>query len=137
MSPILHLKRIIEEATELQAFLMETFQLFMSSVAVQESRMAMEQAAMASERATMASHASAVQSARANQLTTLAFIYVPLSFVTGIFGMNIQQINGTGLNLWVCFAAVLVVGLITVLLFWTVRVWALQKGRKSLRNKGD
>ena len=35
MSPILHLKQIIEEATKLQAFLMETFQLFMSSVAVQ------------------------------------------------------------------------------------------------------
>lgn len=47
---------------------METFQLFMSSLA----------------------YRTVDQARRGGQLTFLALIYVPLLFVTGIFGMNIQ-----------------------------------------------
>ena len=54
-------------------------------------------------------------------ITALAFFYVPLSFVTGIFGMNVKEINGSPLSLWVCFAALGVVIAATsvgFLLYW-------------------
>ena len=108
-------ERLIEEATKLEAFLMETFQLFMSSVSVQDSRLSIDQAE------------------RGSQLTFLALIYVPLSFVTGIFGMNIQQINGSGLNIWVCFVALVPVIFVTVLVFLAVKLYGSRKGaRKKL-----
>jgi len=37
-----------------------------------------------------------------------AFLYVPFSFVTGIFGMNMKEINGSPLPMWVPVAAFLV-----------------------------
>jgi len=115
-------KRLIEEATKLEAFLMETFQLFMSSVSVQDSRLSIEQSSLGID-----------QARRGSQLTFLAFIYVPLSFVTGIFGMNIQQINGSGLNIWVCFVALVPVIFVTVLVFLAVKLYGSRKGaRKKL-----
>jgi hypothetical protein len=56
-------KRLIEEATKLEAFLMETFQLFMSSVSVQDSRLSIEQSSLSID-----------QAQRGSQLTFLAFI---------------------------------------------------------------
>jgi hypothetical protein len=115
-------KRLIEEATKLEAFLMETFQLFMSSVSVQDSRLSIEQSSLSID-----------QARRGSQLTFLAFIYVPLSFVTGIFGMNIQQINGSGLNIWVCFVALVPVIFVTLLVFLAVKLYGSRKGaRKKL-----
>lgn len=114
-------KRLIEEATKLEAFLMETFQLFMSSVSVQDSRLSIKQ-----------SRLSIDQAQRGSQLTFLAFIYVPLSFVTGIFGMNIQQINGSGLNIWVCFVALVPVIFVTVLLFLAVKLYGNRKGARKM-----
>lgn len=102
-------KRLMDEATKLEAFLMETFQLFMSSVSVQDSHLSIDQAK------------------RGSQLTFLAFIYVPLSFVTGIFGMNIQQINGSGLNIWVCFVALVPIFILTVMVFFVVRFYGSQR----------
>lgn len=103
-------ERLIEETTKLEAFLMETFQLFMSSVSVQDSRLSINQAR------------------RGSQITLLALIYVPLSFVTGIFGMNIQQISGSGLNIWVCFVTLVPVIVLTVLIFFAVKYYGNRKG---------
>lgn len=113
-------KRLIEDATKLEAFLMETFQLFMSSISVQDSRLSIEQSSLRIDQARLGS-----------QLTLLAFIYVPLSFVTGIFGMNIQQINGSGLNIWVCFVALVTVILLTVLVFLAVKLFGVRKDKKK------
>lgn len=41
-------------------------------------------------------------------VTVLAFIYVPLNLATSIFGMNIQQLNQNGQNLWVFFTTAVV-----------------------------
>lgn len=70
---------------------METFQILMSSISVRDSQLSIE------------------QSQRATRLTQLAFIYVPLSFVTGIFGMNVQEISATGLSIWVCFVTLAII----------------------------
>ena len=41
-------------------------------------------------------------------LTQLAFIYVPLSFVNGVFGMNVKEINSPPLPVWVVVVALTV-----------------------------
>ncbi|KAF2138973.1 uncharacterized protein K452DRAFT_78876 [Aplosporella prunicola CBS 121167] len=60
-------------------------------------------------------------SKRVRLLTVLAFIFLPISLASSIFGMNIQEINGTGKNIWwfvvISFA---LIGL--VMLVWLVAV---------------
>jgi Mg2+ and Co2+ transporter CorA len=46
-------------------------------------------------------------------LTWLAAVYVPLSFVTGIFGMNLRELNDSTLPVWVCLEVLGVVLLVT------------------------
>jgi Mg2+ and Co2+ transporter CorA len=60
---------------------------------------------------------SVEQSQRATRLTQLVFIYVPLSFVTGIFGINVKEINATGLSIWVCFVTLAIIVLLTAGIF--------------------
>lgn len=119
-NPVENLNRLSGEATKLEAFLMETFQLFMSSISVQGSRLSIKQARLSID-----------QAQRGSRLTLLAFIYVPLSFVTGVFGMNIQQINGSGLNIWVCFVALAVVVFATVPVFLGVKLYGDRKDTKE------
>ena len=78
---------------------METFQLLMSSISVRDNQLSIE------------------QSQRAARLTQLAFIYAPLSFVAGIFGMNVREINATGLSIWVFFVTLAIVVVLTVGIF--------------------
>jgi CorA-like Mg2+ transporter protein len=89
----------LEEAIRLEVFLMQTFQPLMSSINVQESQLSSEEAQ------------------RATRLTQLAFMYIPLSFVTGIFGINIKELNGSGLSIWVCLVAVAIVVILTAIIF--------------------
>ena len=46
-------------------------------------------------------------------VTILAFVYVPLNLATSIFGMNVQQLNQNGQNIWVFFVTAFVALLIT------------------------
>ena len=46
-------------------------------------------------------------------VTILAFIYVPLNLATSIFGMNIEQLNGSGQQIWVFFTTAVAALLIT------------------------
>ncbi|KAK5728257.1 hypothetical protein LTR15_001392 [Elasticomyces elasticus] len=87
LSPAENHGKMLAEADKLDAFLMDTFQLLMSSLSVRDSQTNIEQAR------------------RGTLITYLAFIYIPLSFVTGIFGMNVKEVNGSPLSVWVCFAA--------------------------------
>ena len=33
-------------------------------------------------------------------VTVLAFIFIPINLVSSVFGMNVQQVNGTGHEIW-------------------------------------
>lgn len=72
------------KAQALKKFLMDTYQLLMSSISVLDSETEIQQVY------------------RGQKLTQLAFVYVPLSFVTSIFGMNVRGFNGLLLSIWVC-----------------------------------
>jgi hypothetical protein len=57
------------------------------------------------------------QTDRTLLLTLLAAIYLPMTLVTGIFGMNISEINGGTPKYWACLGTFGVAFLVTVLLF--------------------
>ena len=85
-SPLDQLSNILTRARDLQRLLIDSFQMLMSSVSVQQAAVT---ARLAADTAKQAS-ASAEQATAATRITALAFVYIPLTFVTGIFGMNIR-----------------------------------------------
>jgi hypothetical protein len=94
--PDVILRDILEEASLLERFLMDSFTLLMSSISIHEAASIKEQAR------------------QGQMITRLAFLYVPLSFVTSVFGMNVKEINGSPLPMWVPVASFLVVSVCTL-----------------------
>ena len=86
---------ILQDATELERFLMDTFQLLISSISILDAQASFEDAK------------------RSTRLTQLATLYVPLSFITGIFGMNIKEINGGTPTAWQTVVGLVVIGACT------------------------
>lgn len=87
----------LSESADLERFLIDTFQLLMSSISVLDSQ------------------TSILHAQRSTHLTQLATIYIPLSFVTGIFGMNIREINGAQPPMWSFALAMVVVAAFTAI----------------------
>lgn len=56
-----------------------------------------------------ASQRSIEEAVSVKRLTQLAFIFIPLSFVTSLYGMNVKEISGDGVRLWVFFVTALCV----------------------------
>ena len=125
-TPVTSHHNALESAAKLEKLLMETFQLLMSSISVQDARMSIEQ-----------SHLSNQQALRATQLTILASIYVPLSFVTGVFGMNLKQLNGSGLSIWVFFVGIVIATIVTAVIFLGLQVHSKQKGSRRDAKKAN
>ncbi|OAG02648.1 uncharacterized protein CC84DRAFT_908274 [Paraphaeosphaeria sporulosa] len=82
------LSRLEQQAEELSSQLCETFQTLTTAIAIEDSEFNKKQAQ------------------RSTQLTLLAAIYLPLTLATGIFGMNIQEINGGTPHWWVVFIVI-------------------------------
>jgi Mg2+ and Co2+ transporter CorA len=73
------------------------------------------------------------QARRATLLTILAMIYLPLTLVTGIFGMNIKEINDGTPPFWVCILGLLVAGGGTAASFFGYGHW--RRGRDARETK--
>lgn len=89
-----------------------------------------------------ASQRSIKEAVSVKRLTLLAFIFIPLSFVTSLYGMNVKEISGDGVRLWVFFVtAICVMFLIPFMwlfarsleLLWKVINQAFQRTRPSGR----
>ena len=105
MWPEQNLHDVLQQAMRTERFLMDTFQLIMSSISVLDDKSGIENAK------------------RGALLAQLATIYVPLSFVTGIWGMNVREINDSPRPLRM-FGVTLVVALIaTIAVLWALRNW--------------
>jgi hypothetical protein len=99
-SPIDHLGNILQRASNLERLLIDSFQMLMSSVSVQQATISAEQTKASNEQLTLnnlqaattarLADETAKQARGAFRITVLAFVYIPLTFVTGIFGMNIR-----------------------------------------------
>jgi Mg2+ and Co2+ transporter CorA len=107
-----NLEMILDEATKLDKFLMDTFQLLMSSISVEQAQ-------------------------RGTLLTQLAFIYVPLSFVASIFGMNAKEINGSLPSIWICIVVMAIVLICTIVIFSSIKACTRQKQRKCRESQQE
>jgi hypothetical protein len=58
------------------------------------------------------------QAKRVTRLTFIAFIYIPLSFTTSFFGMNIKQLNEGLIPIWVWIATSIPVLVLTLVVFF-------------------
>ena len=108
LSPADHHKNILVRARELERLLIDSFQMLMSSVSVHQAAAGIAQTA-----------ASVEQARAATRVTYLAFVYIPLTFVTGIFGMNIR-VGGDPKDGFVWFAPLVA---FAVAIFFTVGLW--------------
>ena len=79
------------------------------------------------------SDANKVQTERATLLTLLAAVYLPLTLVTGIFGMNIKDINDGNPSWRACGEVLAVVAVCTIVFVVAYRGW--RGWRKGRRNK--
>lgn len=105
-SPLITLDKIQQDySAQALRFLTDTFQLLTSTISIREARLIIEQAA------------------RATRLKQLVAVYLPLTLVTGIFGMNVREINGDHLRWWACIVTLVFVILFTSSLFWLVAAW--------------
>lgn len=65
------------------------------------------------------SRGAMIQATRVGKLTFLAFVFVPLSFTTSFFGMNLKELGaGPGsVSIWAWFALTLPLGLAVMIVF--------------------
>lgn len=105
-SPVKKLASIKQQASGLERFLMDSFQLLMSTISVVETQTGAEQTIISMQRA-----------GRTSRLTQLAFIYVPLTFITSIFDMDVKRPSDPLPPIWVCFITLLVAAAATAAIF--------------------
>ncbi|KAI2618415.1 hypothetical protein GGR54DRAFT_605390 [Hypoxylon sp. NC1633] len=111
---------VLKESETMERFLMATFQLLMSTISVLDAEASMQQTQ------------SGLQQARdAQRLTVLASIYLPLSLVTGIFGMNITEINDSKLPWWVSIVTLATIVACTLAIWWSYIRLERLRGRKN------
>jgi hypothetical protein len=77
------IKDIVEDADRGLRIISEIQQTAIGTMAIQESRRSIKEAVSA------------------KRLTQLTFVFIPLSYAASLFGMNINEITGSGLKLWV------------------------------------
>lgn len=114
-NPVKFLETTHKEAGDAQKFLMETFQLLMSSMSVRESRIAGEQAS------------------QTTVLTYLAILYLPMTVATGVFGMNISEINGGVPKFWWVIVVMLILVFFTVAQY--VVIYMMLEGPENLKTQ--
>jgi hypothetical protein len=78
------------------------------------------------------------QAKRVTRLTLIAFVYIPLSFTTSFFGMNVTAFaTGTMVPLWVWVVTTVPVLLVTVVVFFVDVRAAVARAREMLRQASD
>ncbi|KAI9704516.1 MAG: hypothetical protein M1820_005590 [Bogoriella megaspora] len=111
-NPVEFLQITHDEAENVQNFLMESFQLLMSSISVRESGLSAEQAS------------------RTTILTYLAILYLPLTVATGVFGMNIKEINNGSPKFWWVIVVMVILMFLTVIIYFLLK--RIEKREKQM-----
>lgn len=113
-------KLALNEVTFLEKLVMETISMLLSSISVQEAVMSRDQAQLSNQ-----------QALRVTKSTRLASIYVPLSFVNGIFVMNLKELNGANLNIWVFLVGTVIAAIVTAVIYRAMDEWLRGKHRRQ------
>lgn len=109
------LKDSLVEARRTVRRLKETIESIRIILDLERGRAGLEQ----SQRSIEMSRLSIEESKRVKLLTILAFIFVPLSLSTSVFGMNIQQIDQSGPSWWVVIITAAVITAVA-LIGWVI-----------------
>ena len=106
---------LLERAEALDRRATEAVAVLMSSMSIAESQKAIEQAELV------------------GKLTFVAFFFIPLSFTTGFFGMNVAELAGgqLGVRWWVAMS-LFSLALALALFYWDVST-GVRRGRAALR----
>jgi hypothetical protein len=115
--PMKKCEDILTDVDESHNFLLDNFHLLMSTVSTLDAQTSLEQAT------------------RGTRLTQLAFVYLPLSVVTGIFGMNMKEINGSPLSLWVSVVCLVIVIVCTIAIFCGLKLVEDHREQVKLRRE--
>ncbi|CAK1354243.1 unnamed protein product [Cercospora beticola] len=103
-----------KQAADLMPRLNENLQVIIATLNVEQSQVALKDAEV-----------SRRNGERSTQLTLLAAIYLPLTLATGIFGMNIRDINSDEVRYWwpIILAIVLMIpsAVVIAYIFWRSR----------------
>jgi len=110
-------KELQQRIEQVQQDLRDYLNRHVSMMSLKESRLGVE-----------ASSRAIAQAGSVNRLTKLAFVFIPLSFVTSIFGMNFKELGTGRLSIWIFGATASVVLLVTLIVFVVSRI--------STRNRG-
>jgi CorA-like Mg2+ transporter protein len=97
-----------ETISELEQHIRDDLSLQVGELSLQESKESIRQSQIALD-----------EGKKVNMLTTLAFFFVPVSLASSIFGMNLQEMNQSGLSFWV-FVVTSAAFLLGVLLMWAI-----------------
>ncbi len=109
---------LLRKATRLEKRIHEQVQIRASAVSIEESRRAI------------------MQSQSVGRLTQLAFVFLPLTFTTGVFGMNITPFGGDA-PMWKFWITSAMIG-IGALLVWAIagrleRAWMTREKLREAR----
>lgn len=97
---------LVARGKELHEFFFETLQIIGQTISIRDVQYSMKQAEESLE-----------QTKQATMLTRLAAIYLPLSVATGIFGMNLREINGSTPKVWMFIVTLVGLALFMVVSF--------------------
>ena len=83
------------------------------------------------------SAANRTQTESATLLTLLAAVYLPLTLVTGIFGMNIKDINDGSPSWRACGIVFVVVAACTIVFVWAHWQWRVRRRGQQERERSE
>ncbi|KAL8885949.1 MAG: hypothetical protein Q9192_006563 [Flavoplaca navasiana] len=125
-------KDSVEEASRLEGQVREYLQLQIGIKALEESKKSIE-----------VSNQQIQEGKRMKTFTILALVYVPLNLASSIYGMNIQQLNGSGQSVWIFVVTAVIALLITAGTWYlseatnTYRRWHRSRAEHDGRLIGD
>lgn len=108
LTPVMErLEKVEQRASDLHTFFIETIQLLAITISIRDSQASIAQ-----------SQESLKQTKQGIYLTRLAALYLPLSVATGMFGMNLKEINDASPRWWAFIIVLVGLSFATFALLW-------------------
>lgn len=108
LEPIVErLEKLEKRASELHSFFIETIQLLAMTISIRDSQASIEQ-----------TNESLKQTKQGIFLTRVAALYLPLSVATGVFGMNLREIDDATPPWWAFIIVLVGLTALTFTLLW-------------------
>lgn len=108
-------ERVLNDGLHLCNLVQEWLHIINGLTSIRESRKSIEEAASV------------------KRLTRLAFVFIPLSYTSSLFGMNIKEINGGIPGLWIFIIVSVSISLVTLLVSSFVK-WVMSHSRRFIRS---